>query len=42
MAEGSVPQLPGNGLAYAPGTAQMLLNSKPLDAFAAQYGLAGP
>jgi len=36
----SVPKLPGEGLAYAPTSAETLLNTKSLDDFVAQYGLA--
>jgi pilus assembly protein CpaC len=41
LAPGAMPPLPGEGVTYAPSSAEMLLNSKQLDAFTAQYGLAG-
>ncbi len=40
MAPGSVPKLPGEGIAYAPSSSEMLLNTKQLDSFTTQYGLA--
>jgi len=40
MAAASVPKLPGEGTAYAPGTGDLLLNATQLDDFVAQYGLA--
>jgi pilus assembly protein CpaC len=42
MAPGTVPKLPGEGVAYAPSPTDVILNTKQLDAFAAQYGLAPP
>jgi pilus assembly protein CpaC len=42
MASGALPKLPGEGVSYGPSTAQMLLNTKQLDKFTAQYGLAPP
>lgn len=42
MAPGTVPKLPGEGVAYAPSSADVMLNTKQLDQFAAQYGLAPP
>jgi pilus assembly protein CpaC len=40
MPAATVPKLPGEGLAYAPSTGDLLLNTKQLDNFVAQYGLA--
>jgi pilus assembly protein CpaC len=40
MAAASVPKLPGEGLAYAPGLDNTLLNTNQLDDFVAQYGLS--
>jgi pilus assembly protein CpaC len=40
MAAASVPKLPGEGMAYAPNTAETLLNTNQLEDFVAQYGLA--
>ena len=42
MAPGTVPKLPGEGVSYSPGLAGMMLNTKQLDKFASQYGLAPP
>ncbi len=42
MAAASVPKLPGEGVAYAPGLDDTLLNNNQLDDFVAQYGLAPP
>ena len=42
MAPGAVPKLPGEGVAYAPSSADMMLNAKQLDRFTTQYGLAPP
>ena len=42
MAAGTVPKLPGEGVSYAPSLAGMVLNTRQLDTFAAQYGLAPP
>ncbi|HWC62251.1 MAG TPA: pilus assembly protein N-terminal domain-containing protein [Rhizomicrobium sp.] len=42
MAPGAVPKLPGEAVAYAPSTADMMLNTRQLDRFVTQYGLAPP
>jgi pilus assembly protein CpaC len=42
MAPGNLPKLPGEAVAYAPSTADMVLNTKQLDSFAAKYGFAPP
>ena len=42
MAPGMVPKLPGEAMAYAPSTANVLLNTRQLDRFVTQYGLAPP
>jgi pilus assembly protein CpaC len=40
MAAASVPKLPGEGFSYAPTAQDMLTNTRQLDDFVAQYGLA--
>jgi pilus assembly protein CpaC len=42
MAPGAAPKLPGEDIAYSPTLAQSLLNTKQLDNFVVQYGLAKP
>jgi pilus assembly protein CpaC len=42
MAPGTTPKLPGETLAYAPSLTDTLLNTKQLDDFSVQYGLAQP
>jgi pilus assembly protein CpaC len=42
MPAGTAVKLPGEGLSYAPSLADTLLNTRPLDDFVAQYGLAKP
>jgi pilus assembly protein CpaC len=42
MPPGTLPKLPGQGTAYAPSFADMMLNTKQLDRYVAQYGLAEP
>jgi pilus assembly protein CpaC len=40
MAPGAVPRLPGEAVAYAPSATDMVLNTRQLDKFVTQYGLA--
>lgn len=40
MEAASVPKLPGEDIAYAPKLGEILLNTKQLDSFATEYGLA--
>jgi pilus assembly protein CpaC len=42
MAPGTMPKLPGEGVAYTPSSADVMLNTRQLDKFATQYGLAPP
>jgi pilus assembly protein CpaC len=42
MSPASTPKLPGENIAYSPTLGQTLLNSRQLDDFAVQYGLAKP
>jgi pilus assembly protein CpaC len=42
MAPGAMPKLPGEAVAHAPSTGDMMLNTKQLDRFVTQYGLAPP
>ena len=40
MPSGAVPKLPGEGNSYTPSSTEMLLNTRQLDTFVGQYGVA--